>query len=131
MDSSLFKIYLPFPGVPKERARQSRGHFYTPTRTRDYEQHARMLMKSQYIFNPLDKPVEVWVAFIFARPARTKFGAFPAGKPDLDNLEKSLFDAANKVLWTDDCRVVKKHSQKVWAQDGQAPGVLLEFREIH
>lgn len=88
-------------------------------------------MKSQFIFQAIDKPIEVWIAFMFERPKSTKFKGFPAGKPDLDNLEKAIFDAANQILWTDDCRIVKKHSQKVWANPGQAPGVVLEFRAIH
>lgn len=104
---------------------------YTPERTRNYEKHAQLLMKSQFIFLPIDKPIEAKVTFVFERPSATKFKAHPAGKPDLDNLEKSLFDAANKVLWTDDCRIVRKFSEKIWAQEGQAPGVVLEFSEIN
>lgn len=131
MDSRIFRIYLPFPGLPKERPRQGQGHFYTPTKTRNYEAHVSSLMKSQYIFNPLDGAIEVWIRFIFAKPKSTKFKNHPCGKPDLDNLEKSLCDSANKLLWTDDSRIVKKHSEKAWAAEGQAPGVVLEFSELN
>ena len=44
----------------------------------------------------------------------------PSKRPDLDNLNKSVMDALNGIVYRDDCQVVTLNSTKVYAQ---TPGV--------
>lgn len=37
-------------------------------------------------------------------------------RPDLDNLEKFVLDAANGVLWADDSKIIKLSSEKNYAE---------------
>jgi len=72
-----------------------------------------------------EEPVEVWATFYLPRPSSVK-RAVPSVPPDLDKLERGLFDALTIAgVWRDDSLVVKAHSQKLYA-DTKAPGV-----EIH
>ena len=44
----------------------------------------------------------------------------PSKRPDLDNLNKSVMDALNGIVYRDDCQVVTLNSKKVYAE---TPGV--------
>ena len=49
-------------------------------------------------------------------------------KPDLDNLEKMIYDCCNGVVWTDDAKIVCKGGiTKVF---GEVPKTILEVVEI-
>lgn len=37
-------------------------------------------------------------------------------KPDLDNLDKYIFDCGNKILWHDDCEIYQCLSEKFWSK---------------
>lgn len=69
-----------------------------------------------------DSPVEVTAIFYLTRPKSVK-RAVPSVPPDLDKLERGLFDALTIAnVWTDDSLVVRAHSMKVYA-DVYPPGV--------
>lgn len=44
----------------------------------------------------------------------------PTTKPDIDNVEKAIFDGCNGVVWRDDVCVVSVHKEKRY---GSTPGV--------
>lgn len=48
-------------------------------------------------------------------------------KPDIDNLVKGLFDAANGIVWKDDNQVVRCEAEKVYSD---SPGITLEVTEV-
>jgi crossover junction endodeoxyribonuclease RusA len=79
--------------VPKGRPRLGRGHAYTPSTTRAWEEHVGWAYKEaggpHYAGH-----VEVEMLF------RVKGQA-----GDLDNLQKSLLDGLNGVAWDDDSQV--------------------------
>lgn len=80
-------------------------------------------------FTPFDGPVEVWVTFYLPRP-KTVSRLLPTSYPDLDKLERGLFDALTKAgVWTDDSRVVDSHASKRYADD-TAMGALVRVCEI-
>lgn len=85
-----------------------------------------------YLTEPLfTGPVHVDVEYRFVRPKshyrtgrnahilRDTAPAYPAGKPDVDKLQRSTFDALSAKhgagLWRDDCQVVDVHASKVYA----------------
>lgn len=119
---SELNFYFPITPIAKGRARVSRyGHVFTPKKTRDFEEeiktHAKILMLGKPIF---DTALNVEVAFVFKRPKSVKIKKrkHPTIKPDCDNLIKSLFDALNGVVWTDDAIVVNVSACKIYEDHG-------------
>lgn len=76
----------------------------------------------------LDGPVSVSLAFFLPRPKKSKFGAYPAGSPDIDKLTRTVFDKMTGVFFTDDSRVVELDATKEWT-DG-TPGVVIQVGEV-
>lgn len=60
----------------------------------------------------LDGPLALKVTFYLLRPMSAKKRRFPHTKPDLSNLVKAVEDALNKVIWTDDSRIVSLAVEK-------------------
>jgi Holliday junction resolvase RusA-like endonuclease len=101
---------------PKGRPRFYRGIAITDSKTREFESTVRMLFKG-LCHEPFEGAVKVNFIAYFARPKKTDFKYPPRG--DVDNLFKSVADAANKILWHDDSQIVRMVSEKKWSdQDG-------------
>ena len=104
---------------PKERPRfAKRGNFvqtYTAPKTKSFEHEiavmARAQMAGRTILNGL---LMVRVTFQFKRPKRTKL---LTPKKDLDNLCKSVCDAANGVIYIDDTQIVYLEAKKLWGDE--------------
>jgi Holliday junction resolvase RusA-like endonuclease len=101
---------------------------YTPARdpVNAFKAAARFAAAEAYQGEPLDVPVTVLVRFVFPRPVKVpkKLGTerMPhLGKPDVDNLFKSLADALNGQLWVDDSRVYQANLSKFRAALGEQP----------
>lgn len=109
---------------PKERPRFSRqGHSYTPAATRAFEAEvARLATKAMAEAGrePFEVPVRVRATFCLAGDPALWPTAQRDG--DLDNHEKALLDALNRVAWTDDRLVVEKSSRKMC---GAEPHILV------
>jgi len=68
---------------------------------------------------PYDTPIIVYVNFYLQRPkSRPKKYIYPDKKPDLDNLEKILYDAMQGIIYTNDSRIIEKHVKKEYGQEG-------------
>ena len=79
-------------------------------------------------------PVRIRLQFLFPRPKshygtgrnydklKDKAPAVPTGKPDLDKLQRAVFDALTHVVWTDDAQVTEVFAMKRYNQE---PGVLV------
>ena len=79
---------------------------------------------------PLDGPLVLHATFVFRKPPSTKFRDYPAGKPDLSKLIRSVEDAITQGKgWVDDARVVEVHAYKRWVgtspETYPEPGVLV------
>jgi Holliday junction resolvase RusA-like endonuclease len=79
-----------------------------------YFPHNGAIMLGLNFYLPLPKS--------WSKAKRTRFKADPGNaefycttKPDLDNLEKFFLDCANKILYNDDCQVVRCFSGKQWS----------------
>ena len=84
---------------------------YTPKETKDWEGAvARLGSSAMRSRTPHTLPVELHLCFVFTGAP----GAWPTDvtDPDLDNAEKAIKDALNKVVWKDDRLVVRKVSSK-------------------
>lgn len=130
---TLAAFHVPGPVVGKMRARHaSRGAFvrtYTPDKQVAYETHVRACALAVWSGTPLDQPLAVSLDIAVAVPAswsKKKQAAalagelLPTGKPDLDNTQKSIFDALNGIVWRDDSIIARVSAAKRY---GPAPGV--------
>ena len=128
------RFTIPVGPKPKQRPQHGRGYTYTPKETREYEQlvgiYARMAIKG-----PLEGAISVKVDFYMPIPKSWTKGKKqlaelgkirPASKPDLDNLEKALFDGMNGIVWIDDAQVVEVHKAE-WYGD---PRTVVEISEV-
>ncbi|MBU0536873.1 MAG: RusA family crossover junction endodeoxyribonuclease [Gammaproteobacteria bacterium] len=142
----MIEIFIPGQPQGKERARsriitsksgrQFTSH-YTPAKTRQREE----LIKSYAVgamrsAAPMAGPVALELRMVFEVPkswpqwkrdlALTHM-ILPTVKPDADNIEKSVKDGFNGVVWIDDCQVVSCMKVKCY---GPTPGVKAVIREI-
>ena len=115
-----FSGVIPIEPQPKERPRFSRktGRAYTPINTRQFEAMLIFQLKKLYKRPPMDGPLEaVLVFYLPKKPSIPKKRIHPHTKPDLDNLCKAFYDAAEKAgIFVNDSRVVKQTHTKRYAE---------------
>lgn len=87
----------------------------------------------QHIKQPLTQAIGIPLVIFNMPIPKSKQGKVEPGqlhtvKPDIDNLLKGLFDAANGIAWVDDNRVAKLGDMiKVYSDQ---PGIIFEVEEI-
>lgn len=129
-------IRFTVPGQPVGKGRPRIGkvgqhaRMFTPAKTANYEDSVRYAAHQAMGGGlPLLGPARVRLDIVLQIPAswsarkqqRAVDGAeHPTTKPDIDNIEKAIFDACNGIVWRDDVQVV--HVEK-WKRYGRAPGV--------
>ena len=111
---------LPIRPRPKQRPRFSMGHTYTPKETQDYEKTIRNMVSAE-MTEQYKEWAFVQMRFYYALPQsapkkkRQMVEIAPlmhTKRPDVDNLQKSVMDALNGVLWEDDAIVFAVVAQK-------------------
>lgn len=116
-----FTIY----GTPqgKARPRFARGIAYTPQKTVEYEKLIRKAFKDAggCYFKETAFIVEMFSYAPIPQSASKKAKAdmlarklFPSKRPDIDNIEKVVYDALNKVAYKDDCMIVAVVKSKLY-----------------
>lgn len=108
---------------------------YTPKKTENYENRvAAAAHKAMQGLPPLTVPVALEIEIGLEVPAswsakkRLACYALNVGatkKPDMDNIEKAVIDGMNAIVFDDDARVVRKFTQKQYAE---RPGVTVRVR---
>jgi Holliday junction resolvase RusA-like endonuclease len=127
-------ITFTVPAVPVAQPRQRhnrQGHSYLPQDHPVWAFKAAVALAAQQAYQgpPLTEALEVKAVFVLPRPSRLCWKTKPmprqwhTGKPDADNLTKSLFDALNGVLWRDDSQVAQAMTLKTVAAGDEAPHV--------
>lgn len=140
-------IHITVPGAPVGKGRprfvRASGRTYTPAKTANYEAilagagieamqvpvHPR-----GSLYPPLEGPLQVRLTAFMPIPkswSRKKQqaaleGAIRPGKPDLDNILKTL-DALNNIVWRDDAQIAEARLSKLY--DVQ-PRLEIEIEEI-
>jgi Holliday junction resolvase RusA-like endonuclease len=98
------------------------GYFtqhYTPEDVSNWAAYVK-LVASQYLREPLwDGPIRVNVLIERCRPKARKNDKYCTTAPDLDNIEKNLWDAFHGVIYTNDARIVDKHVSKIYSDVNQ------------
>ena len=113
---------------------------YQKKSVKDNELNIAYDVKSQLpkSYIPFDEPISVEVLFVFPPLkswSKKKLSELESGKiiykdtkPDLtDNLMKGLFDAMNKIVYTDDARVCEVSSKKIF---GIVPRTEVTFNKL-
>lgn len=110
---------------------------FTPEKTRSYESLIAYTAAAAMAGRPLlDEAVAVRMLILCPVPAswskRKQAEALsglvlPTTKPDVDNVEKAVFDGINGVVWRDDVLVVDVQKTKRYAA---TPGVRVEIRPM-
>ena len=118
---------LPIMPVAKGRPRLSGRVVFTPVKTRHFENQCSWLMRTNYKGPPLAGAVACKIVFALQKPKTSK-RTYPDGHVgDLDNFVKAVCDAANGILWIDDCQIVDLHCFKIYSDK---PSITIEFQEI-
>jgi len=95
----IYSITIPGRPVPKGRPRVGRKGckyvFYTPQKTRDYEQAVGLVGRAACKV-PMEGPVAVRIRLYFEAKGRI---------PDCDNCTKSILDGLNEIAYEDDRQV--------------------------
>jgi len=116
--------------VPKARARTVRlknglTTTYTPKKTEQWEDMIRLQILKHRPEKLLDQAIVLKAVFVLQRPKSIpKKRIYPETKPDLDNLLKSLTDAMEGIIYTNDSRIIKKEVEKIY---GDPPRVEVEL----
>lgn len=121
--------------VPKGRPKVGKWGVYTPAKTRAFEKELQMVFKllpnlakkKQGNFGyalPITEPCVVEITFFFAKP-KSVTREFHSIRPDIDNLCKSIFDSANKILWVDDCQIINLVAGKKYS-DNHTEGFIMK-----
>jgi len=127
--SVITNVAFVVPGEPvaKGRARSTAaGRHYTPAKTVAYETLVSMVAQNAMgAAMPFPGPLAVEIEAVHTVPASWSQKrrnealcgrAFPAKRPDLDNLVKALGDGANGIVWMDDCQIVVLHASKTYGE---------------
>jgi len=120
------KVEFPIYVTPMGAVRMTQRSKWKDTAAQKYLAYKSQIgyAARKHITHPIDQPVKVTLAFYYPIPkswSKTKradandHGIVPAVKPDIDNCIKGVFDALNKVAWTDDNLVVNVSSFKRYA----------------
>jgi Holliday junction resolvase RusA-like endonuclease len=124
-------IVLSGEPVAKARPRFSKGRkgvaIYNPERTVNYEVMLRYAAQQAMSGNPpLEVPISIDIEASFRIPKSVnkkteemmQTGRYPVlKKPDIDNLQKSAFDALNGVVYRDDSLIWNVTARKVYSQN--------------
>jgi Holliday junction resolvase RusA-like endonuclease len=113
-------ITLVIGGIPiaKGRVRMRRmGHAYTPSSTRKYEAHGRLVAQQAMDGRPpIDGPVCAEIDVTLPAPmswstkrrdAALRGEIRPTSRPDCDNYIKAALDILNAIVIADDCLIVE------------------------
>lgn len=122
-------------GRPRVSARGGFARLYTPAQTASYESRVAMAghmamgdcaVLEGAVAVRLDISVQIPASWSRKKQAAALAGEIlPTTKPDIDNVEKAIFDGLNNVVWKDDVQVVEVTKKKRY---GEQPGVRVEVR---
>jgi Holliday junction resolvase RusA-like endonuclease len=109
----MIALKLPIEPIAAARPRVCRFGTYYPKRYDEYKKSLRFLIRNKYKAEPMAGALEVCVVFSMEKPKSAK-REYPSVRPDIDNLLKGVFDAANEIIWMDDSQIVDLHAFKAY-----------------
>lgn len=131
-------------GEPRGKGRPrfaKRGNFvktYTPEETLNYEAYVKMCYIQAAKGIKLEGAISANLACYYSVPKSASkkkreemlSGAYPCQKkPDVDNIEKSIFDALNTIAFDDDKQITRLFIEKVYGEVPRIEVVLYEMEK--
>lgn len=119
--------------VPKSRPRFTRsGHTYTPPRTKEYEAKVKDEWMYRHGIVASDRPLKVCVMYYYSMPkswskAKKREAVHYTSRPDIDNLNKAVFDALNGVAYLDDAQIVQVNAVKWYGAEDKTEVIIEEL----
>jgi Holliday junction resolvase RusA-like endonuclease len=139
MDKRMTRIEFTVPCVPVAQPRQrhrvvSRGSKslatnYTPAKdpVNTFKQIVAFSAVDAYAGSPLEGPISMEIDFVFPRlkstPKKVTGRHWMIAKPDRDNLEKSVQDCLNGILYRDDAQICNAVTRKLRCAIDEQPHV--------
>lgn len=110
----------------------SRGRMILTKTTRNWMQAATRLVGKQHPkTEPLSGPLGARITAVLRCPKSREPGSWADVKPDLDNVQKALFDAMTRAgCWSDDKDLVTVSLQKVYADRNETEGLHVELWSV-
>jgi Holliday junction resolvase RusA-like endonuclease len=135
-------ILIHIPGAPIGKQRPIAGRSFaghttlrTPKKTLNYEALVALAGQQAMAGRPLietacevEMHIAVPIPASWSKKKRAEALAWtllPTTKPDIDNVEKAIFDGLNGVVWKDDVQVVSVTKRKRYSD---TPGVAVTVR---
>ncbi|MCY1585609.1 RusA family crossover junction endodeoxyribonuclease [Staphylococcus pettenkoferi] len=117
---------------PRPRFRRM-GKYVRTYMPKSYEDHKQDI-QWQLPMLMIDKPIKLELEFYFPplkswskKKCNEMIGQYKGKKPDIDNLMKTVLDAANKHLWQDDGQIVEIKSFKRFSDN---PRIVLKLEVV-
>ena len=136
------KIDIFIKGTPKAQPRAKattwggKTRMYTPGSAKDWKECIKADLHPFWNMK-LSGPIKICLIFTLPRPKRLMrkkdpFHRIPhTSKPDIDNLEKAVFDAITDCgVWVDDSNVYSSNVHKYYSGKQEFPGVGIIIEEI-
>lgn len=125
-----FVVYGNPQGKQRPRFSKRSSSIYTPAKTRSYERQiakAYTTAANGYSFG--DKPVEIWITAVMPK-AKTSRKKYPTIKPDIDNIQKAVFDGLNGIAYNDDKQILAAVIHKCFCMfEYEKPRILVTVKE--
>lgn len=124
---------------PRPKAFSRGGHvgIYTPKAANAWKNNIIQTAKLYLPESPIKDPVFVDVRYYMKRPARLMRKKDPeshiphTSKPDIDNLNKAVFDAlTNSGVLVDDCKIFQISARKYYHSKKGKPGAMIVIKSF-
>ena len=111
----------------KQRPRFGKGKTYTAKETRAFENAIAWEARKQMAAKPILKGLlSANIVFEFEKPKKT---TLLTPRKDLDNLQKSVFDSINEIVYGDDTQIVLITAFKRWSTKDRIRLLVSEWKE--
>ncbi len=123
----------------RHRSRTNKGQSFATNYNPSEKDELNFLHKAKLVLGsitPISGPIKIDCTYYFKRP-KTHMGTgknkgtvrgsapkYHTTTPDIDNLDKFLFDALNGFLWLDDKQIIECFSKKKYADNHYGRSVI-------
>ncbi len=139
----MIEIEIPGKPIAKKRPKFARrGKFvqtYNPQESEEGKIRWEAYRQLPDGWKPLKTPIKIITIFYIERP-KSHYGtgknssiirktapAMPLSKPDIDNLQKIIYDCLNNVIWCDDSQICEAIGKKYYSD---IPRTTIRVEEI-
>jgi Holliday junction resolvase RusA-like endonuclease len=144
VDDKMNELIITIPGNPiaKKRPRFARrGKFVTTYNDQESEEGKlrwNIMTQLPQPWTPIKNPIKIITVFYMKRP-KSHYGSgknvnilknnaplIHLCKPDLDNLQKMVYDCFNQLVWVDDSLVCETYSRKEYSDNPRIEIIISE-----